>query len=340
MEAIADKTLSSTVALTAGRGRGKSAALGIAVAAAISYGYTNIFVTSPHPDNLKTLFEFVGKTFKALGYEERVDYDFISGSEEGLRNTTVRVNVHKEQRQTIQYIHPTEAALLGQAELLVIDEAAAIPLPLVKAMLGPYLVLMASTIHGYEGTGRALSIKLFDQLRTRAAEGSADGTTKSNHAFREIKLIEPIRYSKGDKVEQWLNLLLCYDVSTSAENIAGCPHPNDCELFKVERDTLFSFHDVSEAFLQKMMSLYVSSHYKNSPNDLLLMSDAPGHELFVLLPPISSDATELPEPLVVIQTAYEGSLSKKSVIAGLKRGKSSSGDMIPWTVLEQVILLR
>jgi hypothetical protein len=35
----------------------------------------------------------------------------------------------------------------------VIDEAAAIPLPLVKAMLGPYLVFLCSTVNGYEGTG-------------------------------------------------------------------------------------------------------------------------------------------------------------------------------------------
>jgi len=30
----------------------------------------------------------------------------------------------------------------------VIDEAAAIPLPYVKAMLGPYLIFLASTING------------------------------------------------------------------------------------------------------------------------------------------------------------------------------------------------
>lgn len=47
-----------------------------------------------------------------------------------------------------QYIHPGDAVKLGQAELLVIDEAAAIPLPLVKNLLGPYLVFMASTING------------------------------------------------------------------------------------------------------------------------------------------------------------------------------------------------
>jgi tRNA(Met) C34 N-acetyltransferase TmcA len=35
-----------------------------------------------------------------------------------------------------------------------------------------------------------------------------------------------------------------------------------------------------------MVSLYVSSHYKNTPNDLLLMADAPSAELFVLLGPV------------------------------------------------------
>lgn len=47
-----------------------------------------------------------------------------------------------------QYIEPQDAVKLGQCELLVIDEAAAIPLPLVKELLGPYLVFMASTVNG------------------------------------------------------------------------------------------------------------------------------------------------------------------------------------------------
>lgn len=59
--AISEKTLRSTVSLTASRGRGKSASLGIAVAAAVAFGYSNIFVTSPSPENLKTFFEFVFK---------------------------------------------------------------------------------------------------------------------------------------------------------------------------------------------------------------------------------------------------------------------------------------
>lgn len=36
-------------------------------------------------------------------------------------------------------------------------------------LLGPYLVFLASTVSGYEGTGRSLSLKLMQQLREQAA---------------------------------------------------------------------------------------------------------------------------------------------------------------------------
>ena len=49
------------------------------------------------------------------------------------------------------------------------------------------------------------------------------------------------------------------------------------------------------------MSLYVASHYKNTPNDLQLLSDAPAHHIFVLVPSITSDQTLLPDILCVLQ---------------------------------------
>jgi len=49
----------------------------------------------------------------------------------------------------MQYIQPHEHEKLSQVELLVIDEAAAIPLPVVKSLLGPYLVFLSSTVSGY-----------------------------------------------------------------------------------------------------------------------------------------------------------------------------------------------
>ncbi|KAG9120419.1 hypothetical protein FRC07_004102 [Ceratobasidium sp. 392] len=358
VEAIAEKTLSSTVTLTAARGRGKSAALGIAIAAALAHGYSNIFVTSPSPENLKTLFDFIFKGMDALGYEEHLDYDILQSTNPEFNKAIVRVNVFREHRQTIQYIQPQDAHVLGQAELVIIDEAAAIPLPIVRNLLGPYLVFMASTINGYEGTGRSLSLKLIQQLRestrpsvTKATDDttapSASKSKKSALAgsssgvkartLREIKLDTPIRYGANDKVEKWLHAVLCLDATVVSRGIsgAGCPHPSQCELFYVNRDTLFSYNPASEVFLQRMMALFVASHYKNSPNDLQLMSDAPAHHLFVLLPPLKDDETTLPDPLVVLQVALEGNISKGAILESLSRGIKSGGDLIPWLMSQQ-----
>ena len=75
MDAISEKTLRSTVALTAARGRGKSAAIGLCLAGAVSYGYSNIFVTAPSPENLKTVFQFIISGLKALKYTEHLDFE-------------------------------------------------------------------------------------------------------------------------------------------------------------------------------------------------------------------------------------------------------------------------
>lgn len=47
-------------------------------------------------------------------------------------------------------------------------------MPYVKSMLGPYLVFLASTINGYEGTGRSLSLKLLQQLRIQTVPVGAN----------------------------------------------------------------------------------------------------------------------------------------------------------------------
>jgi N-acetyltransferase 10 len=43
-------------------------------------GYANIFVTSPSPENLRTLFEFIFKGLDALGYKEHIDYDLVEST--------------------------------------------------------------------------------------------------------------------------------------------------------------------------------------------------------------------------------------------------------------------
>ena len=86
----------------------------------------------------------------------------------------------------------------------------------------------------------------------------------SGRTLHEVTLNESIRYAEHDPVEKWLNDLLCLDATNVLRVSSGCPLPADCDLYYVNRDTLFSYHKASEQFLHRLMSLYVASHYKVS----------------------------------------------------------------------------
>eukprot|EP00980_Cylindrotheca_fusiformis_P011822 scaffold2816_cov121-Cylindrotheca_fusiformis.AAC.38 len=378
LDACAEKTSNtSTVAMSAARGRGKSAAIGLCLAGAISLGYSTLAVTAPEPENLVSVFDFLCRGLKALKYQEHMDYNITYNKASGREATKciTSIHIHRSHRQVIQYIPAHEKDKFSSSEIVAIDEAAAIPLPVVRALMQQpnQLTFLSSTVNGYEGTGRALSLKLIKELRevkggrgaeltaaTAAAGAIAGPKGRKGEAkiheqrykaaaeaaengvlsgpLREIELSMPIRYSEGDGVEAWLNKLLCLESgSTSQLKLnGGAPAPGDCELYNVDRDALFSYHKLSEAFLQKLMGLYTSAHYKNSPNDLQMLSDAPAHSCFVLLSPSAEkDSDSLPDILAVVQVALEGKISRKSVEAQLARGHRSAGDLIPWTISQQ-----
>ena len=363
-----------TIAMTASRGRGKSAAMGLSLAGAISLGFSHIGLTAPEPENVTAVFDFCLRGLKALKFQEHIDFTIKYNTASGRDETkcVVAIHLHKTHRQVIQYVPPNEPDKLASCELVAIDEAAAIPLPMVKKLMsGDRLTFLSSTINGYEGTGRALSLKLIKELRDSkgqaelnaandaasaisgprqgkgeakvheqrwAAAATAAATSGGSPSLKEIELSTPIRYAAGDPIEAWLNKLLCLDCGTnvSLKLAGGAPAPVDCELYSVDRDALFSYHKLSEAFLQKVMGLYTSAHYKNSPNDLQMLSDAPAHAVFVLLSPSAEqDVDSLPDILAVVQVALEGKISRKSVEAQLARGHRSAGDLIPWTISQQ-----
>lgn len=367
------------ISLTAARGRGKSASIGLCIAGAVGYGYSNIYITAPSKENLFTTFSILIDGLKAMKYVEHTDYEIIydgytggGNSGDGKRHLKIpsRINIFKKHKQTIQYVEPNNAlSSLAGADILAIDEAASIPLPVVKKLLGHCTTILSTTVHGYEGTGRSLSLKLLDQLRSqREADhskgfkfsGSGEKVQKSSKksdkvkheerwaeaarhnssgrkTLHELTLTTPIRYGVGDPVEKWLNTFLCLDLSTTNTRlVSSVPAPKDCELFAVNRDALFSHHSLSETLLQRIWSIYSTAHYKNSPNDLQVLSDAPAHRLYILMGPQKDHSGGgIPDILCVVQVAFEGKISQKIVHSELARGSTPSGDLIPWTLSQQ-----
>uniref|UniRef100_A0A1I8J7S6 RNA cytidine acetyltransferase n=1 Tax=Macrostomum lignano TaxID=282301 RepID=A0A1I8J7S6_9PLAT len=170
-------------ALTASRGRGKSAALGLAIAAAVGKGVANVCVTSPGPENIATLMQFAVKGLQAMGWEQHTDFTIVESSDPDSAKCIVKICLRVQQhRYTIAYLAPSANSKPDSAELLCIDEAAAIPLATVRAMMGSNLCFLSSTVNGYEGTGRSLSLKLISQLRQDASS-----------QLKEITLDESIR---------------------------------------------------------------------------------------------------------------------------------------------------
>ena len=98
-------------------------------------------------ENLTFLLMVVGSVLcVSLGWSKDLLSTFFSHLILSLSCSTVDFGYHSV---LLQYVQPHEHEKLSQVELLVIDEAAAIPLPVVKSLLGPYLIFLSSTVNGY-----------------------------------------------------------------------------------------------------------------------------------------------------------------------------------------------
>lgn len=326
--------------ISASRGRGKSSALGLTIAGALLYDCSNIYLSAATPENLRTVFDFIEKGLEVLGFKKNLDFSTKSDENKHPIELSLHLKVESQDAvkvriQKVNYLKPGE--IPHNPDLLVIDEAAAIPLNVLKPMVysSQCPTIISSTIHGYEGTGRSLSLKLIEGLRK--AKEDKETLSQNQKTLEEIQMEIPIRYNICDPVENWLNNLLCLDCGEGEALKEVAPYPDDCTLYLVNKETLFSYNKSSEVFLRKIWSLFVSSHYKNSPNDLQLFSDAPAHCLAVLLGPLQQAKQGLPDVLVAIQFCFEGRVQEQTVEENNSRGFKPSGDLIPWTFSEQFL---
>lgn len=153
------------------------------------------------------------------------------------------------------------------ADILLIDEAAAIPLPMLLALLErfPHAVL-ATTADGYEGTGQGFVLRFLHEL------------DKQFPAWQRLTLDAPIRWAKNDPLQQWLydTLLLNAQAPVFKEvdiNVSSVIFESISQA-QLAQD---------EVLLNEIYGLLRSAHYRTTPDDLRFLLDAPSVSIYRLV---------------------------------------------------------
>ncbi|CZF86218.1 tRNA(Met) cytidine acetyltransferase TmcA [Grimontia marina] len=221
--------------LVADRGRGKSSAMGMAAAEVMLQSQKQIIVTSPYFSNVETLFSHA--------------------ADRGDLIKKVRFSLLADNGSELSFVAP-DALLRDKphCDLLLVDEAAAIPLPMLSKMLKAYSrIAFSSTEHGYEGTGRAFSHRFRGLLNTEAK------------GWQEVILTEAVRWAENDPLESWLFKAFLFD----AEPLVPENNERTIKVKPINARRLANHEDG----LRQLFSLLVTAHYQTSPNDLVQLLD-------------------------------------------------------------------
>lgn len=239
--------------LTAHRGRGKSAALGLAAGRLLIEGGRRLVVTAPRREAVETLYRHAEAVLRAAERSTGRTCDVSTGLQSLVFHAPAELLEHQP-----------------EADLLLVDEAAGIPAPLLTALLERYgRIVFASTVHGYEGTGRGFEIRFRDTLERLTPD------------WRAIGLDTPIRWAADDPLECLVFRALLLDAAPAArEAVLGAAEvdPAGPNAQWLDRDALLR----DEPTLRELFGLLVLAHYQTRPLDLRMLLDGPNVRLLVL----------------------------------------------------------
>lgn len=297
------------VIVTSDRGRGKSSAIGIAIIGLIKEllrfkNRVRVAVTASDSSAIQSLMMLAEKGLNALGLEYRKvvkEGDLIE---------------LKGDRFSIEYWEPYTVTKL-KVDVVVVDEAAGLPVPLLHMIWKNFnRTIYATTIHGYEGAGRGFSVRFLKRLRE-------DPKT----LMITYEMSEPIRYSANDPIEKFQFDALLLDAEPDEltdEDIKEIKRGN-LEYVTYEPEYLFS--EAGEKELRSLFGIYVLAHYRNEPDDLGRLADAPHHSMRAVR--IKSSG----KIVGAAQLAEEGGLSDELIDELLVGGKIP-GNIIPDRLLK------
>jgi tRNA(Met) cytidine acetyltransferase len=275
--------------LTSDRGRGKSAALGIAAARLLSEAPRRILVTAPRHLAVEPIFRHAARL---------------------LSRAKVRAGRIDQGAGVLEFMSPDVVATGRPAnDLLLIDEAAGIPAPLLETMLRHHRRLVfATTVHGYEGTGRGFDVRF---------RGTLDRLTPGWYG---LTLKTPIRWAATDPVEALVARALLLGAAPAAEGNLADAVPESCRFECLDRDALAQ----EEPILSQVFGLLVLAHYQTRPMDLRHLLDGPNLRVYTLYHGTAVAATAL--------VAAEGGLDAELARAVFEGRRRPRGHLLPQTL--------
>ncbi len=242
VERVAHGHARRPLVLTADRGRGKSTVLGVAAARLLAGGLRRVTVVAPGRAAVGTLFRHA---LAAAGRPGEVVADTLIGGGSLCFRLPAECMRH-------------EPDGLG---LVMVDEAAAVPVAILERLLtASNRLVFASTVHGYEGSGRGFELRFRSVLQQAMPQ------------WRDMRLSTPARWAEDDPLEALVNETFLLDAE-----LAGA-QPHEAVIIEAIEPSSLA---LDEALLRSAFGLLINAHYQTRPSDLRQLLDNPDVHLWL-----------------------------------------------------------
>ena len=246
--------------VTAKRGRGKSALAGLFAKQQLAQNQP-VILTAPNKSAVNIFNEFAGAEITFMPPDE------------------LSQNLSEAPQQFANH-------------WLFVDEAAMIPLDILFRLTKAFKrVVLTTTIHSYEGTGRGFLLKFM---------------AKTDRTFRHFELFTPLRWQTDDKLEAFIDdLLLC-----DCEDRLPQPPYNEALAEQIQ---ISHCERIPHDEIESVYGLLTLAHYRTSPLDLRRLLDAPQQQFYLAH---AQDAL-----LGCIWAVPEGGMADNTLIHQIRRGE-------------------
>ena len=175
---------------------------------------------------------------------------------------------------------------------LFVDEAAMIPLDILFRLTKAFKrVVLTTTIHSYEGTGRGFLLKFM---------------SKTDRTLRHFELFTPLRWQADDKLEAFIDDLLLCDCEDRLPQL-----PYDSVL--AEQIQISHCERIPHDQIESVYGLLTLAHYRTSPLDLRRLLDASQQQFYL--------AQAHDTLLGCVWAVPEGGVADNTLIRQIRRGE-------------------